>query len=85
MSRRDGAARWLQKGHEALALAHSADYAWEATSDREEAVAAFDRAVNLDPDHADAWFLKSSLLELQLDFGPARFRLAAVLAGDFGA
>ncbi len=59
---RKGAASWFQKGLDALAMAHTADYQSEYRSDHEDAVAAFDRAVNLDPDHAEAWFLKGVAL-----------------------
>jgi hypothetical protein len=48
MSAGESASAWLQKGLEALAMAHTADYSSEYKSDHEDAVAAFDRAIDLD-------------------------------------
>lgn len=56
------AADWLQRGLEALELSRSADTQSELRGDREAAVDAFDRALALEPQHAQAQFLRGRTL-----------------------
>lgn len=56
------AAAWYQRGLEALELSRSADTQSELRGDRESAVEAFDRALALEPQHAQAQYLRGRTL-----------------------
>jgi tetratricopeptide (TPR) repeat protein len=53
---------WFQDGMKHIELSWHADYQSERTGDLEDAVAAFECAISLSPEHAGAWAQKGSAL-----------------------
>ena len=52
----------FQEGMKHIGLSHHADYHSEYVGDLEDAIACFDRALELKPDHAEAWGEKGTAL-----------------------
>ena len=60
----DDAEASFRKGMHHIGMSHHADYRSEYLGDLEDAIACFDRALALDPDHAAAWSEKGTALAI---------------------
>jgi tetratricopeptide (TPR) repeat protein len=63
MDSQKDAEAWFQKGYKQITRLRGEDLS-EFKSDNKDALAAFDKATSLKPDHAEAWFWKGSALSV---------------------